>query len=79
MDLNRRREMLNQLRVEVAKHVASERRRLNDERTFLEAVKDRSVNKAQAPHGAEAAKIATEYVRTLVGLDVAFDPNAGVV
>jgi hypothetical protein len=78
MDLGKRREMLNQLRTEVTKYVASERKRLTDERTFLEAVKDRSVNKAQAPHGVEAAKIATEYVRTLVGLDMSFDPDAGV-
>lgn len=78
MELDRRKELLGQLKTEVVKYVEAERKRLRDERIFLEAIKDRTIKKAEAPYAEGTAKIATEYVKTLVGLDESFDPDAGV-
>lgn len=79
MDLVARKKALEDLKKEVAEYAAAERKRLNDERDFLTAIRDRSTGKITATHTAKVVKSAQYNVQVLVGLDVNFNPDQGVV
>lgn len=73
MDFQSRQEALKALRDEVKGFVAAERKRLNDERDFLLAIKGRTTNKISNPHTKKVVQSAQQNVRALVGLDTSFD------